>query len=77
MLCDCGRMFVFVNLEACHHLVDNGVVVVEAEFIDGTSCFSEFKVRFAEVVLEFFPRFVCLVCAFPRSDVIFEDPLLV
>ena len=60
-----------------HHLVDNGVGVVEAKFIDITSCFLEFKASFAEVVLEFVSRFVCLVCAFPRLDVIFEDPLLV
>ena len=77
MLCGCGCVFVFVYLEARHHLVNNGVGVVEAEFIDGTSCFSKFKVSFVEVVLEVVPRFVCLVCAFPCSDVIFEDPLLV
>ena len=77
MLCDGCRAFVFVDLKARHHLVDNGVGVVEAEFIDGTSCLSEFKVSFTEVMLEFTPRFVCLVCAFPLSDVIFEDQLLV
>ena len=76
MLCGGGRAFVIFDMEARHHLVDNGVGVVESEFIDGTSCFSDFKVSFAEVVLEVFPRFVYLVCAFPRSDVIFEDPLL-
>ena len=58
VLCGCGREFVFVDLEARHHLVDNGVSVVEAEFVDGTSCLSEFKVRLAAVVLEFVPRFV-------------------
>ena len=77
MLCGCGHAFVFVNLEARHHLIDNGVGVVEAEFIDGASCFSEFKVSFAEVVLEFGPRLVCVVCTFPCTDVIFEDPLFV
>ena len=77
VLCVCGHAFVFVYLETRHHLVENCVGVVEAKFIDSTSCFSEFKVSFAEVVLEVFPRFVCLVCAFPRSYVIFEDPLLV
>ena len=40
MLCDGGHAFVFINLEVCHHVVDNGVGVVEAGFIDGTSCFS-------------------------------------
>ena len=77
VLCGCGRAFVFVDLEAHHNLVDNGVGAVEDEFIDGISVLSEFKISFAEVVLEFLPRFVCLVSAFPRSDVIFEYPLLV
>ena len=40
MFCGGGCEFVFVDLEALHHLVDNGVGVVEAEFIDGTSCLS-------------------------------------
>ena len=77
MLRGCGRAFVFFYLEAHHHLVNNGVGVVEAEFIDSNSYFSEFKVSFAEVVLEVFSIFLCLVCAFLRSDVIFEEPLLV
>ena len=75
MLCGCGSVFVFVDLDARHHLVDNGVGVVEAEFANSTSCFSEFKVRFAEVMFEFVPRLLCLVCALPRLDVIFEDSL--
>ena len=75
LLCGCGNALVFVNLEACHHLVDNGVGVLEAEFINSTSCFLEFKVSFAEVVFEVVPHFVCLVCALPCSDVIFEDSL--
>ena len=77
MLCGCGHAFVFVDLEERHHLIDNGVGVVEAEFIDGASCFSEFKVSLAEVVLEVGPLLVCLFCAFPCADVIFEDPLFV
>ena len=32
---------------------------------------------FAEVMLEVDPRLVCVVCTFPRADVIFEDPLFV
>ena len=75
MLCGCGSALVFVDLEARHHLIDNGVGVVEDEFINITSCFSEFKVSFAEVVFEVVPHFVCLVCALPHSDVIFEDSL--
>ena len=77
VLCGCGRALVFVNLEARHNLIENSVVVVEAEFTDGASCSSEFKVRFTEIVLEFDPRLVCVVCMFPRADVIFEDPLFV
>ena len=77
MLCGCGRMLVFVNLEACHHLIDNDVGVVGAVFIDGASTFSEFKASFAEVVLEVEPRLVYVVCTFPRADVIFEDTLVV
>ena len=50
VLCGCGSALVFVDLEACHHMFDNGVSIVEAEFINSTSCLSEFKVSFAEVV---------------------------
>ena len=75
MLCGCGRAFVFVDLEA--HLIGNGIGVVEAEFIDGDACLSEFKASFTEVVLEVDPRLVCVVCKFPRADVIFEDRLFV
>ena len=75
LLCGCGSVLVFVDLEACHNLVDNDVGVVEAEFINSTSRFLELKVRFAEVVFEVVPHFVCLVCALPRLDVIFEDLL--
>ena len=77
MLCGCGCTFVFFDLKARHHLIDNGVGIVEAEFIDGASCLPEFKVSFAEVVLEVVPRFVCVVCTFPCADVIFGDPLFV
>ena len=76
MLCGCGRAFVSVDLEARHHLINNGVGVVEAEFIEGASCCLEFKVIFAEVVLEVEPRIVYVVCTFPCEDVIFEDPFL-
>ena len=75
MLCGCVSALVFFDLEARHHLIHNGVGVVEAEFINRTSCFSEFKVSFAEVMFEVVPRFVCFVCALPRSDIIFEDSL--
>ena len=75
MLCGCGHAFVFINLEARHHLINNGIGVLEDELVDGAYCFSEFKVIFAEVVLEVGPRLVCVVCTFSCADVIFEDPL--
>ena len=75
MLCGCGFALFFVDLEARHHLFHNGVGVVKDDFINHTSCFPEFKVSFTEVVFEVVPCFVCLVCALPRSDVIFEDSL--
>ena len=75
VLCGCGSVLVFVDLEAHHHLVHNGVGVVKAEFINLTSCLPEFKVSFAEVVFEVVPCSVCLVCALPHSDIIFEDSL--
>ena len=75
VLCGCGSALVFVDLEALHHIVDNGVGVVETKLINSTSCLSEFKVSFAEVMFEVVPRFVCLVCVLPRVDVIFEDLL--
>ena len=72
VLCGCGCELVFVNLEVRHHLVHNGVGVLEAQFINCLSSLSEFKVSFAEVMFEIFPCFVRLVCAFPRQDVVFE-----
>ena len=74
-LCGCGSALVFVDLEERHNLVENGVDVMEAEFINSTSCFSESKMSFTGVVFEVVPSFVCLVCALPCSDVIFEDSL--
>ena len=72
MLCGCGCALIFVNLEARHHLVYNGVGVVKAQFINFPSNFSEFKVSFAEVMFEVVACFVPLVCALPRLNVIFE-----
>ena len=50
---------------------------MEAKFIDGAACLSDFRVSFAEVVLEVVPHLVCVVCTFPRADVMFEYPLFV
>ena len=75
MLCGCDCALVFVDLEARHHLVHNDVSVVKAEFINFPSSLSEFKVSFAEVMIEIILCFVHLVCTFPRPDVVFEDSL--
>ena len=73
MLCGCGCALAFVDLDAHHHLVHNGVGVVEAQFIHFPSNFPEFKVSFSEVIFEIVSCFVRLVCTFPRPDVVFED----
>ena len=57
MLCGCGSALVFFDLEVRHHLVHNGIGVVKSKFINCTSCFSEFKVSFAEVMFEVAPYF--------------------
>ena len=57
MLCGCGSALVFVDLEARHYLVHNGVGVVESEFVNRTSCFYELKANFGEVMFEVVPRF--------------------
>ena len=75
MLCECGSAIVFFNLEARHLLVHNSVGVVKSLRINFRSSLSEFKVSFVEVMFEIVPSFVRLVCARPRSDVIFEDSL--
>ena len=73
VLGDGGCAFVLVNLEARHHLIYNGVGVVEAQFVNSSAGFPEFKVRFSEVLLEIFPSLVRQIGAFPRPDVVFED----
>ena len=75
MLCGCGYALFFVDLEARHHLVHNGVGVVNAQCINCPSSLSELKVSFAEVMSEIVPSFVRLVCVIPRLNVIFEDSL--
>ena len=50
-----GCAFVLVDLGAHHHLIYDGVGVVEAQFVNLSAGFHEFKVRFLEVVLEIFP----------------------
>ena len=72
-----GCAFVLVDLEARHHLIYNGVVVVEAQFINHSTGFSEFNVSFSEVVLEIIPCFLRLVGVFPGPDAVFEYPLSV
>ena len=73
VLCDCGCALFLFNLEVRHHLTHDGVGVVESQFVNCSSGFSEFKVRFTEVVFKNVPYFVRLVGAFPRLDVVLED----
>ena len=73
VLCGCGCAFVLVDLEASHHLIHNGVSVMESQFVNCSYGFSEFKVSFTEVTFKIVLCFVHLVGAFPRLDVVFED----
>ena len=57
VLCGCGCAFILVDLETRHHLVHDGVGVAEAQFVNLSSSFSEFKVSFTEVMFENFPCF--------------------
>ena len=75
VLCGCGCALFFVNFEARHHLVHDGVGVVESQFINCRSSLSEFKVSFAEVMFEISACLVLVFCAFPRPYVVFEDTL--
>ena len=59
-------------MEAHDHLIHDGVVVVEAQFVNCSSGFSEFKVSFTEVVFKIVPCFVRLVVAFLHRDVVYE-----
>ena len=77
VLGDGGCTFVLVNLEVHHHLIYDGVGVVEAQFVNSSAGFPKFKVSFAEVMLEFIPCFVRRIGAFPRPDVVFESSLYV
>ena len=72
-----GCAFVFVNFEAHHHLIYDGVGVVEANFINRSASLSELKVSFLEVVLENFPILVRQSGAFPRTDVVLKISLFV
>ena len=67
-----GCAFVLVDLVLCHNLIYNGVDVVEAQFVNRSASFSEFKVSLLEVVLEVIPYFVHRIGAFPRPYVVFE-----
>ena len=72
-----GCAFVLVDLEAHHHLVYDGIGVVEAQFVNRSVGLPKFKVNFSEVVLEFIPCFVRRIGAFPHSYVVFEELLSV
>ena len=72
-----GCAFVLVDLEVHHNLIYDGVGVVEAQFVNPSASFPEFKVSFTEVVLEVIPCFVRHIGEFPRLDVVFESSLSV
>ena len=71
-----GCAFVFVNFEVRHHLIYDGVGVVEAKFVDRYAVFSELKVSFSEVVIRNFPSFLHRSGLFPCMDVVFKNSLL-
>ena len=82
--CDFGCMldsgecaFAFFNLEVRHHLIYDGVGVVEANFVKRSSGIFEIKLRFLEVVLEIFPSFLRQSGAFLRTGVVIENSLFV
>ena len=56
-------------------MIHYGVGIVESQFVNFSSVFSEFKASFTEVAFKIVPCFVCLVGAFSRPDVVFEDSL--
>ena len=72
---DGGCAFFLVDLEACHHLICNGVGVVEAQFVNCSAGFPEFKVSFLKVVFDVIPCFLRCIIAFTCPDVIFENSL--
>ena len=77
MLGGSGCAFVLVDLDVPHHLIYNGVGVVEAHFVNSSAVFPELKVSLSEVVSEVIPYFVRQIGAFPRLDVVFENSLFV
>ena len=58
-------------------MIHDGVGVVEDQFVNCYSSFSEFKVIFTEVMFKIVPFFLRLVGAFPLPDVVNEDLLSV
>ena len=72
MLGGCGCALLLVNFGVRHHLIYNGVGVVEAQFVNRSARFPVSKVSFLEVVFEVIPCFVRQVGAFPRPNVVFE-----
>ena len=72
-----GCAFFLVNFEARHHFIYCGGGFVEAQFVNRSASFPEFKVSFLEVVLEVISFFVHPIGAFPRLYVVFENSLSV
>ena len=77
MLGGVGCVFIFVDLEPLHHLIYNGVGVVESKFVNCYAGISEIKVSFLEVMFEIFPSLVRWSGAFPRTYGVFENSLFV
>ena len=77
MLGGVGCAFVLVDLEALHHLIYDGVGVVESQYVNPSTGFYDIKVIFPEVVFEIIPYFVRRIGAFPRTDVVFKKSLFV
>ena len=70
-----GCAFFLVDLEVRHHLIYDGIGIAEAQFVNCSTGFPEFKVSFSEAVPEVVPCFVLRIGAFLHLDVVFEDLL--
>ena len=84
MICGCkfscvldggGCAFILVDFEAHHHFIYDVVGVVEAQIVNYSAGFPEFKLSFSEVILEVIPCFVRQIGEFPLLNVVFENSL--
>ena len=77
MVVNCCDHLILVHLQTHHHMIFDDVGVAVPQFVNCSSCFAEFQVSSAKVVIEVIPGFICVGGDFPYVDVIFEDSLLV